>query len=181
MKTVFRGREENSVEIAVEVLRKIIRKPPDEYNFLFLEKWFAGFERARNTDFPNEIIKKARGFYEELSTAETFLLHGDFHHENILSADREDFLAIDPKGIVGQIGYEISVFLNNHVWILKDDQNLREKVFDAVLKFGAAFEIEPPVLEKWAYVQCVLSAWWTFEENGENWKNDLALASVWEV
>lgn len=181
LKEVFRGREEDSVEIAIKVLQKIIRKSPENHNFVFLEKWFAGFERAQNTNFPSEVLKKARTFYEELSAEETFLIHGDFHHENILSAAREKFLVIDPKGIVGQIGYEISVFLNNHLWVLKDDKNLREKVFDAALKFGAAFEIEPQDLKKWAYAQCVLSAWWTFEENGKNWERELAFAEFWEV
>jgi hypothetical protein len=47
--------------------------------------------------------------------------------------------------------------------------------------FSDAFEIEAKELREWAYAQTVLSAWWTFEENGENWKSDLDLAEVWNV
>lgn len=181
LREYFRGSEEECAGIAIKVLQKIIRKPPENNNFVRLEKWFAGFERAAKTNFPAETLKKARKFYEELSNAETFLIHGDFHHENILSASREPFLVIDPKGIVGQIGYEISVFLNNHVWILKDDKDLIEKTQKVVRQFSEAFEIAPEVLKKWAYAQCTLSAWWTFEENGKNWKTDLEFAEIWEV
>ena len=178
---VFRGNEEKCVRIAIEVLQKIITKPPEKHDFVNLEKWFASFEKDEKTVFPAGIIKKARAFYEELSEAETFLIHGDFHHQNILSAMRESFLVIDPKGVIGQIGYEISVFLNNHVWFLRDDKNLNEKINKAVFEFSEAFEIEPEILKKWSYAQCVLSAWSTFQDNGENWKTDLALADVWKV
>ncbi|MEJ7861583.1 MAG: aminoglycoside phosphotransferase family protein [Pyrinomonadaceae bacterium] len=126
---------------------------------------------------------KARRFYEQLSFASKhkFLIHGDLHHENILSAFREPFLAIDPKSIVGDIGYEISVFLNNHLWRLASDTNVQEKLSVAVRQFSEAFAIQPQDLRKWAFAQMVLSAWWTFEENGKNWQTDLTLAEIWEV
>ena len=39
-------------------------------------------------------------------------LHGDLHHDNILSSDR-GWLAIDPKGLVGDPAYEVAnVFIN---------------------------------------------------------------------
>ena len=180
LKTACRNDDARATGIYIDVLRKIIRKPPENHNFVLLEKWFAGFEKAEKTNFPAQAVKKARGFYDELGSRQKFLLHGDFHHENILSAEREPFLAIDPKGIIGEIGYEISVFLNNHVLWLSPAPDLREKLNDAVLRIAEAFEIEPQDLKKWAYAQMVLSAWWTFEDNGKNWKTDLALAKIWE-
>jgi streptomycin 6-kinase len=181
LKDIFQNDKAKSVEIAIEVLQKIRSKPPEDHNFIRLEDWFANFGKARNTNFPSQAVSKAQKFYEELSTDESFLLHGDFHHENVLSASREAFLAIDPKGVIGQIGYEISVFLNDHAWWLEGDDCLREKLNDALLKFSEAFEIEAHALRKWAYAQGVLSAWWTFEENRENWKSALASVEVWEV
>ena len=181
LKTACRKDDARAVEIYIEALRKIIRKPPGNHNFVLLDDWFKGFEKAKNTNFPAEAVKKARNFYDELKREQVFLLHGDFHHENILSATREPFLAIDPKGIIGEIGYEISVFLNNHVWWLASAPNTREKLNYAVRKIAEAFEIESQDLKKWAFAQAVLSAWWTFEENGESWENELAFAEIWEV
>lgn len=181
LKTVFPNDDAKAVQIAIEVLRKIQRKPPSNHSFVLLEKWFKSFEKAENTAFPAQAVKKARNFYNEFTNEPKFLLHGDFHHENILSAEREPFLMIDPKGIVGEIGYEISVFLNNHVWWLESAPDLQAKINYAVVQFAEAFEIEPQALRKWAFAQAVLSAWWTFEENGENWQRDLNLAGVWEV
>ncbi len=40
-------------------------------------------------------------------------MHGDLHHGNILSATREPWLAIDPKGVIGDLTYETTAFLRN--------------------------------------------------------------------
>ena len=182
LKEVCRADETKAVEIAIEILRRILTKAPENSAFKQLEDWFKGFDRAAETEFPREFIFKADGFYKELSRSSgKFLIHGDLHHENILSARREPFLAIDPKGIVGEIGYETSVFLNNHLWWLASKSDLKEKLNQAVRRFSEAFNVESQDLRKWAYAQIVLSAWWTFEENGENWENELAFAEIWEV
>lgn len=181
LKEIFCGNEPQAIKIAIDVMRKLWRKPIANSEFRRLEDWFEGFDRAENTDFPQEYVRKAQGFFCELNSSQKRLIHGDLHHENILSTTREPFLAIDPKGIIGDTGYEISVFLNNHLWWLASKPNLGEKLNDAVRQFSEAFAIEPQDLRKWAYAQMVLSAWWTFEENGKNWKTDLALAQIWEV
>jgi streptomycin 6-kinase len=40
------------------------------------------------------------------------LLHGDLHFENVLAADREPWLAIDPKPLRGDPGFDIPVLHN---------------------------------------------------------------------
>ena len=42
---------------------------------------------------------------------EPVLLHGDLHPWNIVSAEREQWLAIDPKGVVGDAAYELGPFI----------------------------------------------------------------------
>jgi streptomycin 6-kinase len=184
LKEVYRTDDAKAVDIAIKTIGEILKKPPQHHSFHKLEDWFDDFFRnSEKTRFPSGFICKARGFYEELSSASEnkFLLHGDLHHENVLSATRESFLAIDPKGIVGDIGYEIAVFLNNHFWWLASERNLRDKLSDAIRKFSEAFAVESVVLRKWAFAQMVLSVWWTFEGNGRNWKSNLALSEIWDV
>ena len=41
------------------------------------------------------------------------LLHGDLHHDNILTATREPYLAIDPKGLVGNRAYDVTAAMLN--------------------------------------------------------------------
>jgi len=172
-----------ATSIAIGVMRKIWRTPPKNHDFPMLEKWTDGLKRAAKTEFPIQFIRKAQDYFEELNapSKQKFLLHGDLHHENILSAQREPYLIIDPKGIVGDIGYEISVYLNNQANWVSGLPDSREKLNRCVNQFAEAFEIEPRNLRKWAFAQQVLGVWWTLEDNGKNWKNDLALAEIWEV
>jgi len=170
-------------QIAIDIMRRLWRKPPESHDFPMLENWIKGFEKAENTRFPAQAIKKAQSFFDELLalSKNKFVLHGDLHHENILSARRKPYLAIDPKGIVGDIGYEISVFLNNpRGWVLKQPE--AQKILRRrVEQFAEAFEIEPLILRKWAFAEAVLSVWWTFEDNGTDWEKCLAYAEFLEI
>jgi streptomycin 6-kinase len=183
LKTVCAESREKAVAIAIETMRAFWQKPPENYDFPRLADWFEGLKSAEKTPFDSKYISKALGFFERLNSSPVpeRLLHGDFHHENILSAERAPFLAIDPKGIVGHAAYDIGVFLLNHAKWLKKEPNLPEKLKIAIEQFGQTFEIEPRDLRRWVFAHSVLSAWWTFEEKCENWKNELEFTKIWEV
>ena len=182
LKEIFAGNEQSAVEVAAVLIRKLRRKPPADSEFVLLEVWFENFfKRALNTEFPPECLRKTQEIFCEFNnSSQKFLLHGDLHHENILSAERESFLAIDPKGIIGEIGFETSAFLNNHLYWLAGDLNLREKLIKAVAHFSESFEIKPRDLYKWAFAQMVLSVWWTFEDGGQDWREELWRVKFWE-
>lgn len=182
LKTICRDDNARAITIAIQVMRKIWREAPENDSFQKLEDWFQGFERAGKTEFSGEYLKKAQRIFEELSARSTqkMLLHGDLHHENILSAERESFLAIDPKGIVGNPAYETSTFLINHARWLSSETGLKEKLENSIRQFSEGLEIEPQIIRKWTFAQSVLSAWWTFEDNCNDWKGELAKARIWE-
>jgi streptomycin 6-kinase len=48
------------------------------------------------------------------------LLHGELHHENILAAERAPWLAIDPKGVIGEPAYETGALIRNRLLNLSD-------------------------------------------------------------
>jgi streptomycin 6-kinase len=183
LKTAFEGNEIGAVDVAIDIMQKLWREPSQGNTFPCLETWFNNcFEKAQKTEFPLEYVKKAAEFFEELNQdGRRVLLHGDLHHENILSAQREPFLAIDPKGITGNFGYEMSTFLINHRWWMESDPNIKRKLDAAIDRFAGAFKMTPEAIRKWTFSQNVLSAWWTFEENSNNWKRELECAEIWDV
>ncbi len=183
LKEIFDRNESQTIEIAIGLIKKLQCKPPANSEFILLENWFENFfNRAENTKFPEDYLKPTKEIFSAFNnSSQKFLLHGDLHHENILSAEREPFLVIDPKGLIGEIGYEIAVFLNNHLWWLYTENNYKEKLDYAVKRFSRAFDISQTDLKKWAFAQIVLSAWWTFEDSGGNWKRELAFAEFWKV
>lgn len=179
---LFTGNESAAIEPAIHVLRSILGPPPEQ-NLTSLDKWFEGLGRHVSTDFPAAYAKKALDLYDKLSQkpGQTYYLHGDYHPGNVVNAGRSPYLAIDPKGIIGHMGYDIAVFLNNFHWWQEKHTDIRERLEPAVMKFSNAFDIDPLELRQWAYSQMVLSAWWSFDEMPEFYDNIVAKADIWDV
>ena len=184
LKSVCKRRESEAVLITIRVLKRILWPVPDDQDdFIQLDDWFDGFRRAKGTKFPRDYADRALEFYAELSKDEKniFLLHGDLHHDNILSATREPFLVIDPKGIIGHVGYDIGVFLNNHHDWLEWNTRLESRLDQAVAEFARSFDLEERVIRKWAFCQMVLSWWWMFDEMPDTFGDELGLSDIWKV
>jgi len=182
--STFEGRESEAVAPAIELLRTTSRKlPHDLHDIILLDGWFDGLGRAAATAFPAGYAEKALWIYERLRTQTELIgyLHGDFHPDNIVSATRAEFLLIDPKGMLGHLGYEIAVFLNNFHWWQDDAPDIRERLDAAVRPFSEAFGITRRELREWAFAQMVLSAWWMYDEMPDLYDNDVAKADVWDV
>jgi streptomycin 6-kinase len=181
---LFTGNESLALEPAIEVLRGILGEPPADYQPKTLDQWFAGMRRAEGTEFSGEYAGKAVEIYERLSTqpGRTFYLHGDFHPGNVVNAERSPYLAIDPKGIVGHVAYDIAVFLNNFHWWQETKPDIRSRLDDTVGMFSDAFEIDPRELREWAFAQMVLGTWWNYDDMPQLYEpSTLAKADIWNV
>lgn len=184
LRSVCKREQWKAVDITIEVLKRILRPiPEDTGNFISLDDWFDGLNRAKGTTFPQDYANTALTLYEDLSKDKdrTFLLHGDIHHDNILSSTRGKFLVIDPKGMIGHVGYDIGVFLNNHHDWLEWDTRLEGKLDTAISEFANAFGLDEIVIRKWAFCQMVLSWWWLFDEMPGTFGEELGLSDVWKV
>lgn len=182
LREVFENNKPEAVNVAIDLLKRIIQNPPNDCGLQPLETWFENFQRARRKT-PFVPFEEAAMLLEKLNSdkAEKYILHADFHHENILTSDREGFLVIDPKGMLGNIGYEISVFLNNHAMWLKDESNLGKNLKAAVRKFSKAFDISENELKDWAYFQQVLATFWGFEDTRQWDQRSFDFASIWKA
>ncbi|WP_375449878.1 aminoglycoside phosphotransferase family protein [uncultured Devosia sp.] len=85
-------------------------------------------------------------------------LHGDLHHDNIMSSDR-GWLAIDPKGLLGDPLYDVAnVFRNPHgAPNLVSDPRRIQALADA---FAARLGFNRKRVLGWAAAHCALSACW---------------------
>jgi len=171
------------VDPAIKVLKSILTPPPypPSEAQLFYD-WFYRFQRSLETEFPREYAIKAMAIYDKLFQDDegTFYLHGDFHPGNVISS-RDGFVIIDPKGLVGHVAYDISVFLNNLHWWQKGKDGVREKLFEAARQFGEAFGMDEFTIREAAYAGMVIGAWWNFEDMPEHYNNEVVLADIWEV
>ena len=180
----FKDRESESVEPAIEVLRSITRVCTGaETHIASLDGWFDGLRKYVGTAFPPSYAEKALRLYDELrciSRADLYL-HGDYHPGNIVTCEKFGFVAIDPKGLRGNIGYEIGVFLNNLHWWQEKRPDVRERLRPAVEQFAAAFDLTPLEVRQWAYAQMVIGAWWNFIDMPSLYDGAVVKADIWDV
>jgi streptomycin 6-kinase len=167
---------------AIEVLKAVLSPPPRNIADVHrLDDWFDRFCRFRETDFPQDYGEKALAIYQKLrrQRGHIYYLHGDFHPGNIVTSNRGPFLAIDPKGLIGHVTYDIAVFLNNLHWWQIGKPGVVKELDKALAKFSRAFAIPERDLREAAYAFMVIGAWWNFEDMPEHYNNEVALADVW--
>jgi len=115
--------DQRVTSIAAQVMRQLWQPVPPGHSFPTVEKWAAGLNRLRQRfdggtgPLPSHLVEEAERLFEELigSMDEAALLHGDLHHDNILAAERQPWLALDLKGLVGEPAYEVGALLRNQL------------------------------------------------------------------
>jgi len=179
--------DERATLIAAEVMSQLWKEPPGRHEFLTITDWAAGLERLKKHfdggygPFPSGLVKKAKEFFLELlqSSTREVLLHGDLHHDNILQGERSPWLGIDPKGVIGEPGYEVGAFLRN-ISSQGDEKDLANRLARTIDQFSEYLGLDRQRIIKWGFAQSVLSAWWSYEDNEHPWENGLAWAKRFE-
>ncbi|MEI8412360.1 MULTISPECIES: aminoglycoside phosphotransferase family protein [unclassified Kribbella] len=86
------------------------------------------------------------------------VIHGDLHPNNILRADREPWLAVDPKGWVGDPAYDGATFLRPRALALIESDDLVKALHHELEVFAEAAELDPARLRLWAHLRAVQDA-----------------------
>jgi streptomycin 6-kinase len=172
--------DEGATDAAVGVMRSLRRPAPPAHDFPTVADWGRGFARHRASfdgktgPLPPRLFDEAEALFRELndSAAEPVLLHGDLHHGNIIAASREPWLAIDPKGIVGEPAYEVGALLRNPVGAILSWPNLARVTERRVHQLSAELEFERERVRGWGLSQAMLAAVWSCEDgmrDGGEW------------
>ncbi len=167
-------------------LKRLWRPAPEQHPFPTVGDWASGLVRLREEfgggtgPFPASAVEKAETLFAMLLSTmdEPVVLHGDAHHWNILAASREPYLAIDPKGVVGEPAYEVGAFLRNPMRELLDAPDPARVLTRRVDIFEERFGIDRERMIQWAFAQAILSAWWSYEDHGDGWQPAFKLAEI---
>jgi streptomycin 6-kinase len=174
-----------ATSIAGQVMRQLWRPVQQEKGLLSLEKWTAGLRRLRaqfeggSGPFPEALVSRAEGLIAELlaSSDERTLMHGDLHYWNILSAQRQEWLAIDPKGVVGDPAFEPSAWLLNTKPAELYGSELKRQLRRRVDQFSEELGLERARVLGWGCARAVLSSWWSYEDHGCGGEHALEVAA----
>ncbi|MGM0836995.1 MAG: aminoglycoside phosphotransferase family protein [Bacillota bacterium] len=159
----------------IEVWKAIRRPVPAECKSPTILDWASGLVRYNNMhksgDGPIEgsYIEMAQTYFQELSETSdgVELLHGDLHHENILYDDKKGWLAIDPKGVVGDPYFDLISYMGNHLLTKENPKMLLEQ---RVAWITEALSLDRERLLKAGVAMGILSACWAIEDQEPGWE-----------
>ncbi len=140
--------------------------------FIPLSDWFDGLKKLRpmfdggTGPLEDKIVQRVERWVSNAFTENhhPVLMHGDFHHYNILSSER-GWLVIDPKGILGPAGYEVGPFLMNPWGDLLNGANYRQITKRRIDILHEHLGFERRRILEWGLAHAVLSAWWSIEDH----------------
>lgn len=177
--------DEKAMSIAADVLQQLWRPAPADHPFPLVSDWARGILRLRRHfggetgPLPAALVKEAEALFDKLipSQAELRLLHGDLHHGNILAAHRRPWLAIDPKGVVGEPAFDVGALLYNPVELL--DAPWPGKVLERRIdQLAEELNLDGARVRGWGLSRAVLAAYWGWEDSGQVWEEALAFAEL---
>jgi len=162
------GRDDEATHILASTIGLMANhEPPPGCPTLF--DWARAFDRyiGEHSGGPIslQLVREAESVYRNLalSQRQTMLLHGDLHHYNVLFDSSRGWIAIDPKGVVGELEYELGTIIRNPVE-LPDFYISRAIVERRLKQLTDALRLDYDRALRWSFAQAVLSAIWGLED-----------------
>ena len=175
--------DEQATAAAVRVLTRLRRPAPSGCTLPRLEEEadsFAAHLQTHGDDpVPLDLVRRAGELFDELcaTATERVVLHGDLHHDNVLSAMRQPWLAIDPHGVVGDPGYEVGSWMYNPDPD-RHDGRLQALVPRRIDQLADGLGMDPERIAAWSLVKAVLSCVWNAQDGGRPFRRALDVARL---
>jgi streptomycin 6-kinase len=169
------GRDDQATRIICAVAARLHaprrRSPP---SLIPLPRWFEALEPAAARH--GGILRLAAAIARELlaKPSDVVVLHGDIHHGNVLDFGARGWLAIDPKRLLGERGFDFTnLFCNPDLAIATAPGRLARQA--TIVAEAAGLDRER--LLRWILAWAGLSAAWLLED-GETADIPLAVAGL---
>jgi streptomycin 6-kinase len=200
--------DDERTRIAAEVMLKLWRPLPLESaslladsqeratalpKFIQLTDWFDELQDLRPTfdggtgPFPEKIFARVEETLPRLyaESSPPCLIHGDFHHFNVLSSG-SGWIAIDPKGVIGHPEYEVGPlminpwpgFLNGANPRACPERSRRIQAERRLSILSEKLGFPRRRMLDWALCHAVLSAWWDTKPDGTGGEYSLRCAEL---
>ena len=161
------GRDDEATEIIADVIGRMAPAPapvgtPTVMDWGRAFDWYAG---SGDRSIPRDVSSKAHAAYVELAESQrhTRLLHGDLQHYNILYDDHRGWLAIDPKGVIGDLEFELAAALRNpqgRPELFADRSVIQRRI----TRYSTLLDLDADRIMGWAFCGAVLSAIWAIQD-----------------
>ncbi len=157
-------------EVVAGLYRRIHVPAPAQLHTLtsYIARWNDELRHLeRDVPLPRRLVEQALSLGDDFvaDPASTgTMIHGDLHYENVLAADREPWLVIDPKPMSGDPHYELASMLWNRwdeVLAAADPRAAVRQRFHTLIDGS---ELDEDRARDWVVVRMVHNALWTLQD-----------------
>jgi streptomycin 6-kinase len=114
--------------------------------------------------FVNQAERLMRDLADDPQT-DAALIHSDLHFFNVLAAEREPWLVIDPKPLAGDPAYEVAPLLWNRWDEAMTAASPRQALLDRLFTVVDGAGLDEDRVRDWIVVREVCNVLWTLEEH----------------
>lgn len=172
------GSDEEVTHIICRTVAKLHapRSTPVPGGLVPLDKWFASLETAAPAQggLFARALEAAKSLFADPEPP--VVLHADVHHANILDFGDRGWLAIDPKRVLGDRGYDYAnLFCNPELPLVTAPGRLQRHLPIVAKETG----LHPHRILNWVLAYAGLSAAWFLEDHDDfGVENDLTMARI---
>ncbi len=172
---VLNGNEDRANQIICDVAAKLHAAQCKHIKELIpLTEWFNALKPAAHR-YGGIFVKCSEVAGRLLSTPiETVVLHGDIHYENILDSGRGEWVAIDPKALFGERGFDFAnIFCNPDIQTAVSPGRLSRQIKLIAAEAG----LDEKRLLNWVIAWSGLSAAWILND-GEDAELQMTVVKI---
>lgn len=163
MAMALSGDDTGAAEILADVAEKLHapRDKPRPEGLIPLTDWFSALF-AREAQCP--LVRRCAAVARRLLASQQDIrpLHGDLHHDNVLDGGPRGWLAIDPKGLLGDRAYDFANLIGNprpHGKIVHDAERMRR--VSAIYAARSGLDVDR--IRAFALAHAALAASWDMD------------------
>jgi streptomycin 6-kinase len=154
-----------ALAVIASMIRRLTRPGPPGVRHMrdVAARWVGEFPTENDGLVPDELIAQAVAYCRELGPdAGNHLVNEDLHFQNVLRGERESWLVIDPKPIVGDREFGLVPLL----WNRFDEASIRGRLAVVVDMAGLDHELA----RRWTFVRAVDN--WLYAGK-DHWQGDI--------
>lgn len=159
LKDEHQTQSDEVITIYANVVKKLHRNQKPIYPFPHIKEWCKALDEITDPRIPSSYIEKVNTLRSWVFATMTdeYLCHGDLHLENVIKHDQQ-WLTIDPKGIIGEMAFEAAAF-----YLQNDNDNQEHRI----QKLADALNLDNRRLTAWIFLRIMLSIQWFIEDKGD--------------
>ena len=157
----------NVIHIYAHIVNQLRSDKTSIYPFQHVKEWCLVIDEIHDPRIPLDYVEKAKQIRSWIfqTITDEYVCHGDLHLENIV-LDQKQWLAIDPKGVIGEIAFEAAAF------DLLDEHENKSPKATSILKdrfhqLATALNIDTIRLTAWIFLKIMIAVQWFIEDKGD--------------